>query len=91
VFSGRWRCGTEEETRRTALANVTEVTDPITSGETVEVMVAGQYPLSGSVGYVLPEEKTIQVVISSPRGRWSLLVPDSWTVRRDGVWRLEIP
>jgi hypothetical protein len=73
------------------VASVPEVTEAIKSGETVEVLIAGQYPLSGSVGYVLAEEKTIQVVINSPRGRWSLLVPDTWVVRRDGVWRLEIP
>jgi hypothetical protein len=74
-----------------ALASAAEVAEAIKSGETVEVTVAGQYPLSGSVGYVLTEENTIQVVINSPRGRWSLLVPDTWIVRRNGVWHVEIP
>ena len=81
----------KKEKRSRTLARVTEVTDTIKSGETVEVIVAGQYPLSGSVGYVLPEEKTIQVVIKSPRGRWSLLVPETWIVRGDGTWQLQVP
>jgi hypothetical protein len=74
-----------------ALASASEVADVVKSGESVEVTVAGQYPLSGSVGYVLTEEKTIQVVINSPRGRWSLLVPDTWVVRRNGAWHVQIP
>ncbi len=63
----------------------------IKSGDTVDVTVAGQYPLSGSVGYVLTEEKTIQVVINSPRGRWSLLLPDTWIVPRNDHWHVQIP
>jgi hypothetical protein len=63
----------------------------IKSGDTVDVTVAGQYPLSGEVGYVLTEEKTVQVVINSPRGRWSLLLPDTWIVPRNGHWHVQIP
>ena len=73
------------------MASATETAPEIKSGDAVEVLVAGQYPVSGSVGYVLPEEKSIQVVINSPRGRWSLLLPQTWIVKRDGAWRVELP
>lgn len=73
------------------MASAADTATEIKSGDAVEVLLAGQYPVSGSVGYVLPEEKSIQVVINSPRGRWSLLLPQTWIVKRDGAWRVELP
>jgi hypothetical protein len=63
----------------------------IQSGDTVTVMVGGKFPLDGRVHYAFPEEGTVHVIINSPRGKWGLLVPDSWFTRDNDVWQLQIP
>ena len=64
----------------------------MTKGDQVDVLVAGQFPLSGSVGEIFPDNANIQVIVDSPRGRWSLLLPDSWLSKAaDNSWKAQIP
>jgi hypothetical protein len=63
----------------------------VQTGDTVTVMVAGKFPLDGRVHYTFPEDKTVHVLIDSPRGKWGLLVSESWLTRDSNVWQLQIP
>ena len=60
-------------------------------GAVVDVLLAGQYPLKGSIADVFAEEKAVHVSINSPRGRWGLFLPQTWLTQKNGVWHVQIP
>jgi hypothetical protein len=63
----------------------------VETGDTVTVMVAAKFPLDGKVQHVFSENKTVHILINSPRGKWGLLVSESWLTRDRDVWQLQIP
>jgi hypothetical protein len=60
-------------------------------GDKVDILVASQFPLAGAIGEIFPDNENVQVIVDSPRGRWSLLVPDSWLSKTLETWKVQIP